>query len=251
MEDARALLDAGKDDEPGLVELLENDLSDAEQALEAPEPSAPEDSGAEIQALAQAVREETDYLRELESNIRYDMELLASDREARALQGLTAQPVLTGTAETANGYKAEYTISVTRWFQASDAETLQSAWEGVGGKDGYPAVSRFHASTNDGFSEANAAIAFGTVAFRNTTEGFNFTEENPISFTVPLSVAIDQKYGINSPQIYIQYSEPKTLSFKDSVSFVPLMKKNNWGPVPFMLIVPNAFNPNDPYWTGS
>ena len=107
-------------------------------------------------------------------------------------------------------------------------------------------VSRFHASTNDGFSEANAAIAFGTVAFRNTTEGFNFTEENPISFTVPLSVAIDQKYGINSPQIYIQYSEPNTLSFKDSVSFVPLMKKNNWGPVPFMLIVPNAFNPNDP-----
>ena len=79
MEDARALLDAGKDDEPGLVELLENDLSDAEQALEAPEPSAPEDSGAEIQALAQAVREETDYLRELESNIRYDMELLASE----------------------------------------------------------------------------------------------------------------------------------------------------------------------------
>ena len=152
----------------------------------------------------------------------------------------------TGTAETEAGYKAEFTMSVTNWLRASDTEMLQYVWEKVGGKDAVPAVSNFHKYANDGFTNENAAVAFGTVFFRNITEGYDFTEDNPVSFNLLLaSEEYDDVKG------YVEYSTKSTYFSTNPNDYykspiTPLMTYNSWGPVPVMFVFPNAFTPNNP-----
>lgn len=239
-------------DDPSLPELLRGYLADAQSVLDSTElPEISSDDAEDILRQAQELRDKTAQLWALRDEIDYAIELVesagAEQAEAKQMEGLTAETAYVGTAETANGYKAEYTISVTHWIRASDSESLQLAWEGVGGSDEYPALSRFQSNTNDGFNSVNAAAAFGTVSFRNVTEGFDITEENPVTFGISLSVNRDIRYSNYSPKLYIQYAnESKQFSFNDYPSMSPLMKKNAWGPVPFMIVCPNAFTPNDP-----
>ena len=164
-------------------------------------------------------------------------------KEQKLRDSVTAKKAYTGKATTFNGYEAEYTVSVTGWIKASNADALQLAWEGVAKEgDAMPSLSSFHEYTNDGFSEANAAVAFGTVSFRNITQGFDITEENPISFDVFMQPSEGFRYSIYTPKMYINYSTNGKFSFTVS----PLMKSNNWGPVVFMLVCPNVITPNDP-----
>lgn len=158
-----------------------------------------------------------------------------------------------------NGYTAEYTVSTTGWIKASDAELLQLAWENVAG-DGsmVPSISQFHSKTNDGFTEANAAVSFGKISFRNATEGFDITKDSPVSFALTAGTSYEnyQKWqnGVISylPKMYVKFTQPKTIDFGSIIasrSISPLMESNTWGPAAFMLVYPNAITPNDPKGT--
>lgn len=229
-------------------------LEKARAAVETSVPQIPDSDEEEIQQQIQQIREHCDTVRSLY----YDLESAMSDfelckqelEENKQSVQVTLEPAYTGIAETANGYKSEYNVSVTDWIRASDADTLQLAWENAGGKDSVPSIDNFHESTNDGFSTENAAIAFGTISFHNITEGFDITESNPISFTVPLLQNKDMPGGFVNAKAYIGYTDPKYVRMDNHSynSYInPYMKSNTWGPVVLMFVFPNAFTPNNPY----
>lgn len=179
------------------------------------------------------------------------------DNKRRESVGLGEEYV--GHVKSQNGYTAEYTVSTTGWIKACDAELLQLAWENVAG-DGsmVPSISQFHSTANDGFTEANAAVAFGRLIFRNTTQGFDITEESPVTFSIipGMSSENHEKWtkGIltDVPEMYLKLSQPMTTDFRGTARtrpISPLMKGNTWGPVAFMVVYPNAITPKDPEGT--
>lgn len=205
----------------------------------------------EIRRQIQQIREHSDTI----SSLYYELESAISDlqsnmqelAENRTANQVTLKPAYTGTAETGNGYKAEYTVSITDWIRASEEDALQLAWENSGGKDTVPSMDNFHEHTNDGFSTQNAAVAFGTISFRNITEGYDITESNPIAFTVPLQTDKDVTSGkMGYVKLYIGYTEPKYIDLWEYPSISCLMKRNTWGPVVLMFVFPDAFTPNNP-----
>lgn len=201
----------------------------------------------------QSITEQTDMIRdfiyEIDSAI---LTIQSSQQELikiQRMEAVSAKQAYVGTSTTVNGYKAEFTIALTHWIKASDAESLQLAWEGVGGTGSVPSISQFQTLPNDGFTEANAAIAFGNISFKNTTEGFDFSESNPVTFQVNFRIDTDVIYKtFSSPKLYVKYSN-STRIFKFTSEYPnisPEMKSNTWGPVPFMIICPNAFTPDYP-----
>lgn len=238
---------------PGLLNELRNILQNADTAMGESVP-AMESDAEKIQIQAEAIREKTNTIRNLIYEI--DDAILAIQNsqqeliEIQRMERVSAEVAYVGTAQTINGYKAEYTISLTHWIRASDTESLQLAWEGVGGTDSVPSISQFHKYTNDGFTEASAVIAFGNMSFKNITEGFDITADNPVSFVV--NVSIENKFHPTlQPQLYVKYaSSSNTFRWAGYggvyPNISPLMTSNAWGPVPFMIVLPNAFTPNDP-----
>ncbi|MDE6981461.1 MAG: hypothetical protein K2P60_08700 [Lachnospiraceae bacterium] len=157
--------------------------------------------------------------------------------------------ICTGISYAGNCYKAEYTISTTNWIRASDPETLQNIWESIGGKEDLPDISNFHELSNDGFTNENAAVAFGTISFRNVTDGFGFTESNPRAFLCTLD-AWDIYHHGHYVEGYIEYSSNHKYLNLWNVTMESLvsakMSRNSWGPVPFMLVCSNVFTPDNP-----
>lgn len=236
--------------DPQVIEELNSILGEAKaaQGFVAPEMG----SGIEkVREQAQAIQEQANNAFTLCDSLDSAMSYVAASQQSLKDQKLrdsvAAKEVYTGKTSTANGYEAEYKVSVTGWIKASDSDSLQLAWEGVAKEgDVMPSLSQFHNTTNDGFTEANAAVAFGQISFRNITQGFDITEESPVTFGLALSTSFG-KYSTNTPKIYFNYSNgPKTYSFNDYPAMSPLMKSNAWGPVVFMIVCPNVITPNDP-----
>lgn len=237
---------------PAYAELSEV-LEKARAAVSSSVPESAASDEEEIRQQIQKIQEQNDTIRsicyDLENAISYLEQCQQELTEYKKSIQVIPEQAYTGIAETANGYKAEYTVYVTNWIRASDTDTLQVAWENAGGKDTVPSIDNFHESTNDGFSTENAAIAFGKVSFRNVTDGFDITESNPISFTVPLLQSKDMPGGYVNAKAYIGYKEPKYVRMDNHSynSYInPYMKSNTWGPVVLMFVFPNAFTPNNP-----
>lgn len=240
--------------DPALLEVLctvtENGRAEAEISVPSMTSTAEE-----IQTQTREILEQANALQNLASEINNAVAAVEDSQQqltdAKRMEGVTAKEACIGTVSTSTGYRAEYVVSVTHWIRASDTESLQLAWKGVGGTDGVPSISQFHSSTNDGYTETNAAVAFGSISFRNVTEGFDITQDNPVSFSVIVGVDnlmdICAKTNGYGPAIYIKYDNPKTFTFlRDLTKIAPLMTSNSWGPAPFMVVCPNAYTPNDP-----
>lgn len=178
-----------------------------------------------------------------------DDALLDEMQETEVAVTYELENICTGISDAGNGYKAEYTISTTNWIRASDPETLQNIWESIGGKEDLPDISNFHELSNDGFTNENAAVAFGTISFRNVTDGFDFTESNPRTFLCTLD-AWDIYHHGHYVEGYIEYSSDHKYLNLWNVTMESLvsakMSRNSWGPVPFMLVCSNVFTPDNP-----
>ena len=176
-------------------------------------------------------------------------ELLDETQETEPLMAYELENTCTGISDAGSGYKAEYTISVTNWIRASNPETLQDIWKSIGGKNDLPGISSFHELSNDGFTNENAAVAFGTISFCNITDGFDFTEDNPRTFHCRLD-AHDIYMKGHYVEGYIEYSNNyEYFSLWESGMSSVLsanMTHNSWGPVPLMLVCSNAFTPENP-----
>lgn len=234
--------------------VLENLRIVLEKAKEYAAITAPEmkSEAEEIQVQARTIAQQADDIYSLYYDIDSAISSVQTSKqdliEAKRIENLTSSETCVGTVSTETGYEAEYTISMMNWIKASDTETLQLAWERVSTDSGaMPTISQFHSWDNDGFTEANAAIAFGTISFRNITQGFDITQESPVSFGVTLTTSLDT-YGRSGSKIYIGTTTPQILGFNASPypGIAPIMKSNTWGPVVLMIVRPNVFTPNDP-----
>lgn len=176
-------------------------------------------------------------------------ELLDETQETEPLMTYELENTCTGISDAGNGYKAEYTISVTNWIRASNPETLQDIWESIGGKNDLPDISSFHELSNDGFTNENAAVAFGTLSFRNITDGFDFTESNPRTFRCILD-AHDIYMKGHYVEGYIEYSNNHQYINLWEIGMSSVlsanMTHNSWEPVPLMLVCSNAYTPDNP-----
>jgi len=132
-----------------------------------------------------------------------------------------------------HGFSADVTVSIGEWVRATDIETLDAAWEAVGGTAARPELN--HAT----FSRESTAYVFGIVRVRNTTPDF------PIEFfSVNLSI---------SPNFLMWYQRG---SHTDRVPgllvniFSPI-SPNNTVTIPFALSAIDVFNPTNPTGTAS
>ena len=166
------------------------------------------------------------------------------------------------THEDNKGYKIEITLTISPWIKTTDVELIEYAWGKIGGK-GDPSIELNF--THYVYKKSEMAITFGTISIANKTNGFNFSEDNPFEtgffdykegfYAIEDS---DYKYMgwrhhqlISSRYFYSSGSRTYNASALGSSFAYPnaLMKSDNWGPVPFVMVIPGVFTPNTPNGT--
>lgn len=189
------------------------------------------------------------------------------------------------TVQDVDGYMYEVTVKVSPWIYSGNESILNDAWNEVGKGNAFPYLRNFYLTSRDNryysdwlydFSEDpawgrrgqfytsstdEAYYSVGQIEVKNITDGWDITENNPRNIKYSLGPQIyysdDDEYGITYLVLgRIFYST----NFVDSVGGVfasPEIKKNTWGPVPFVLIAAEEFSPKYPnggyygYWKDS
>lgn len=176
--------------------------------------------------------------------------------------------------EDTDGYKYEVSVKVSPWIYSSNEGILKDAWNEVGKGNEFPSLSnfrldfrdnRYYSDWLDDFSEVNFGTrtghfynstledvyySVGQIEFKNITDGWDITEDNPRTIQYSLGAEV---YSGNGESRTITYSIlGRTIYSTSSVDRVggvmvsPKMVKNTWGPAPFVLIAAEEFSPNYP-----
>ena len=182
------------------------------------------------------------------------------------------------TKEDADGYTFEITYKVSPWMLLSaNRELLESTWKTVNRHDDpLPGFDDWHLSKGSNSSyyksyESHASASgtgasftrkmtdmyycIGTVTYKNVTDGWNVTKENPRSMPssliwwYDLKVTIDfSNGGIDGDGFGIGriYYSNKSVDKIDGVRAEPSIESNTWGPASFIIMAPENFTPNCP-----
>lgn len=243
---AEVLLETVSDSDvtdPTSLSDLRNLLDKAQESVDAVVPT----KGSEVEKIqnqAQNLTEQANDIWDLSYEISNASFAIQSSQQelanAKRMEGLEAQEALVATVETSTGYRVEYTVCLTPWIKGSENDSLQLAWEGVGGSGDVPSS----------LYDNRAAIAFGTISFKNITEGFDISEDYPLSPGIHVSVNKNVLYEVLTyPTLYIEYSDRSQtfqLGAGGRSNITPYMTRNTWGPNHFMVVCSDAYIPNAP-----
>lgn len=154
-----------------------------------------------------------------------------------------------------DGYEIEYTLRIGSWIKASDADTLTSAWESVGGKGSAPNVDSFNLGDKfNPFRNDRSVIVYGMLSLRNLTEGFDITPDSPLRTTVKIATEnrlFNDFVNLGTWSVILDYSNERKVYGYDyepslqAVDFWVHMNEKTWE-VPIAMAMANVFNPNNP-----
>lgn len=148
--------------------------------------------------------------------------------------------------EDSSGYTFEITIKVSPWINTKNEEYVAAAWDEVSRGRSLPYFNPNERAYHNGrytflsvSSLTDMYYCIGEISVKNTTAGWDITQESPISlkeiYISPIQtneeVARSIKEGHTTGQIV--YSD-KTSSDYVWLNITPQLKSNNWGPVPFI-----------------
>lgn len=177
-----------------------------------------------------------------------------AEKEAKIQEALAAMETHTAIAEDSNGYKQKITIRIGKWIRGTEQESLQQAWESVGGTGSVPLTDtytyKFTGQTTD-IAPDDAAYVIGTLSVENATPEYdakNFQSGDSRVIFQPSRSSLDEDTAFKDGFVkWIQYGDGTDFEEMDSVSFAnPNMTSNNWGPVPFVIGADAVFNPKYP-----
>lgn len=140
-----------------------------------------------------------------------------------------------------DGYTAEGKMKIGSWIKASDTVTVNKIWKAAGGEGEAPDLTTFNYYSNDAniFRNDKAAIAFATIEYTNTTNGYDFTEEYPFQISDRIYCSSQMSTLYHNTIVYFSNSTKK-----NEESFNITMKSNHWGPVVVAIAASNVFGPN-------
>jgi len=154
------------------------------------------------------------------------------------------------------GYSYTATLKVGPWVKASDTETVNAAWQAVGGKGSLPDINGFrpngYATYDHFFENGTSVYAFGTISITDTTQGGFSIGDSSQSLSVTVA-SPEIKKSNKSFDGLVQYGGSNNKYTHSVESYVnnlvhvtPDMKNKNWGPVPFAVCVAETVTPEYP-----
>lgn len=179
-------------------------------------------------------------------------------------------PLYTETFEVKqDGYTIEVELRYSPWILQSNRDQLTSAWRQLGQKGELPTMDQgwnFEKYAGNLYWHRNSYVVnfsckmndmcylLGTITLKNVTEGWPITKDRPVDVTsVWFLLQSDAKryteyrdereYSI----FKIFYKTPKVTSGIGDL--YPHMTGDKWGPVGFVVGIPEYFSPNTPYGT--
>ena len=172
------------------------------------------------------------------------------------------------TVTDSDGYTYEVTYKFSPWILHSNSDIINSAWKEVSKDKVLPSSLKdwglkcsnksFYSRGNIksscgaacgsvcfGFDMTDMYYCVGTVSVNNTTSGWDITKESPrnMSFALRWNY-VNEAWGAGS--LCNVFYNNKTDLITDYVSIAPMMDRNSWGSVPFVLMVPENFSPKYP-----
>ena len=178
---------------------------------------------------------------------------------------------ITDTVTDNDGYTYEVTYKISPWILLSNSDIINDAWDEVGRDNPLPEFddwglkrsnNSYYVSVPKGGLSDNFCCSLndmyycvGTVSVRNTTSGWSITSETKRSLYSSLCYSIivsdnTEWNSINSVgevfSIGRVYYSNGYRNQSNCVSINPEMKSDNWGPIPFVIMVPENFSPNYP-----
>lgn len=146
--------------------------------------------------------------------------------------------------EDSDGYKVHGEIETTGLIRASDWGTVESTFNSFNCPEPLPG---FESLSPNGANQDSSAILLGKIRYTNVTDGWDFTEDSPhdcrLYFDAP-----DLYTGTSSSLCVIYGSGMKKYDFGGVSGYLntsAMMKSNDWM-VPFVIVIPETFTPNEP-----
>lgn len=161
-----------------------------------------------------------------------------------------------------DGYKYEVSMKLSPWILLSNSETVNAAWDELNSGKSLPQFNDWGLKELHGYysrSEREGLFSFshkmtdmyycvGEMTIKNRTEGWNITDDNKRS--VNLNISWNCNYNGNdrfgSAYIWKVLFSNGAEDYYDDKPCTASMKKNTWGPVPFVIMIPENFSPKYP-----
>lgn len=171
--------------------------------------------------------------------------------------------------EDQDGYKIRETIQLSPIFREEDMETVHALWEALGNDvASFPSEGKIYdnsyliRSSRDQDSCDKLEYIIGTFAIENLTDGFSITPDNPRSYFGRLQgeyiYSSDERFDDNDGNAanfinvrsvsMVMYDNGPTYYGEGNFAIMsnPKMTSDTWGPVCFVIAVPNGATPNRP-----
>lgn len=192
-------------------------------------------------------------------------------KNAKSNEGIALTERMNVTGKDSNGYNIQTIVKSTSWIKASDKDMINRAWKSSGGRADAPTMSSFNKS-NEPFNEDNSIVLVGSIEFHNKTDGFHISDTDKKNPEVKLTISdssvkdYNSNFETESQNIFAKYAVGYSTGGGDNTEYGTLEKsyssngwsslyknlvranmyKDDWGPVAFMVVLNNVFNPNHP-----
>lgn len=175
-----------------------------------------------------------------------DVDVEYVEDENNESSGNAAELVSRGTwnTEDASGYKIRGEITTTGLIRATDWGTVESTYDTFNSST---SLLSFDAMSPDDANQETSAVLIGMIELDNVTDGWDFTENNSYNCRLVFS-AVDFQgyYRASLCMMYGKGMEKIECGGPDKyLNTTAVMKSNTWK-VPFVMVIPNVFSPNEP-----
>lgn len=171
------------------------------------------------------------------------------------------------------GYEFQTIVKTTGWIKGTDKEVISKAWKNAKGHMDAPEISSFssHSSNNKKYNNETCCVLIGCVEFQNKTSNFHISETNKkspylsilfsgggaqndsqacfswvVNYTKSADGSNNSGNVIDNPEYGSKFLGSSWNTTIAETIVRSEMYKDNWGPVAFMIVLPEVFNPNYP-----
>jgi len=170
--------------------------------------------------------------------------LSETSQQASDNERFTAQNTYNTEYETSKGYKLTASLSIGNWIKSSDENAVALAWGSIGGQGAPPSLD----GLGDKYRKDKSVVAFGTLTINNNTPGWDITSTYPLDINLNFGIMNGVSYRYNALQMYLDNTNggryAQIVEWRAIVG--AQMTSNKWGPLRFMMILPDVFSPNTP-----
>ena len=167
--------------------------------------------------------------------------------------------------KSSEGYRFKLTVKLSPWILSTNSQLLNDTWSSVGQGNSLPGFSDWglekigNAYQRQGMSSyggltkqfwaqmSDMYYCLGSYRIENITENWDFSSSNPCSINDSFSFMVGANGNSHDSNTIgrVFYSSGAKDYYMSAVINMS-MTSNSWGPVPFIIMLPENFTPNNP-----